>query len=101
MARKKKQVETMESLDSSAAYDAASIMSHCVALCQEERWREALHYSKTNREQAMEAGHTDVAESLRMAEAKIEYSFRRQLATSLISSAHTLLAKEYLLDVGE
>ena len=81
--------------------DSAAIMSECVALCQEERWREALRLCSENRQKADKQGNRDIAQSLAGAEAKIQYSLRRQMINALVCSAKDLLAKEYLLDVEE
>lgn len=73
-------------------------MSQCVALCQEEKWREA---ALLYRKMLKEAGENDEAvASLKGAQLKIEYSLRRQMAAALIKAAGDLLSKEYLLDVG-
>lgn len=75
-------------------------MSQCVTLCQEQRWREALLLCRRVAEQTKE-DKDGVQSALSGAETKIEYSLRRQMAAALIQSAKEILAKEYLLDVGE
>ena len=75
-------------------------MSQCVALCQEQRWREAVLLIRRMCVKAQNDGNTDLLESLSAALLKIEYSLRRQMAASMTRGAADLLAKEYLLDVG-
>lgn len=76
-------------------------MNQCVRLCQEQRWREALLLCRRVRSEAEKTGKSDLYVSLAGAQNKIEYSLRRQMATALVEGAKDLLAKEYLLDVGE
>ena len=75
-------------------------MSQCVTLCQERRWREALILCRRVTQDTA-ADKEGMQSALSGAEAKIEYSLRRQMAAALIHSAKEILAKEYLLDVGE
>lgn len=76
-------------------------MSQCVAFCQEQRWREALLLCKRLCEKAAKEGGADACVPFAGAQTKIEYSLRRQMAASLVVGAREMLAKEYLLDVGE
>ena len=76
-------------------------MSQCVALCQEQRWREALLLCRRMRSKADAKQDANLYASLEGAQAKIEYSLRRQMAASVVHHARHLLAKEFLLDVGE
>ena len=76
-------------------------MTQCVTLCQEQRWREALLLCRRICAKAEKEGNDDLYTSLSGAQNKIEYSLRRQMAAALIESAKEMLAKEYLLDVGE
>jgi len=76
-------------------------MSQCVSLCQEQRWREALLLLRRMCEKAQKEGNADLYVSLTGAQQKIEYSLRRQMAANLVAAARELLAKEYLLDVGQ
>ena len=88
----------------SAAQDTSSqadTMSQCVALCQEQRWREAVLLCRQVRARAKKNRNNEAYASLSAALLKLEYSLRRQMATGLITAAQDLLAKEFLLDVGE
>jgi hypothetical protein len=76
-------------------------MSRCVSLCQEQKWREALLLCKRICSKADAEGNAEMYASLAGAQAKIEYSLRRQMAGALVAAARDMLAKEYLLDVGE
>lgn len=76
-------------------------MGQGVALCQEERWREALALFLKMRNKARKDGKTDLVGTLNTALLKVEYSVRRQMAAALTKGAQELLAKEYLLDVGQ
>ena len=76
-------------------------MSQCVALCQDNQWREATLLSRRMVAKAKRGGNTDLATSLAGAQKKIEYSLRRQMAATMVRAARQLLRKEYLLDVGE
>lgn len=76
-------------------------MSKCIAFCQEQKWREALLLSRQSAAAAEKGEAADGFSGLGPAETKIEYSLRRQMAGSLIIAAKQMLAKEYLLDVGE
>jgi hypothetical protein len=76
-------------------------MSQCVALCQEQRWREAALLCRKMRDRTRQDGNLDLYNSLGGALVKIEYSLRRQMAAALVSAAQDLLAKEFLVDVRE
>jgi len=95
-ARKRKRAPADET-------DAASVadpLNQVVTLCQEQRWREALLLCRRgSRDADQPAGGLTAA--LGGAQAKIEYSLRRQMAAAFIEATKTMLAKEYLLDVGE
>lgn len=75
-------------------------LSRCIALCQEQRWREALLLSRQGAREVAD-GNEDAFPGLGPAETKVEFSLRRQMASSLVVAAKKMLAKEYLLDVGE
>jgi len=75
-------------------------MSQCVALCQQQQWREAVLLCRKMGEKARREGKKDLAETLKNASHKIEFSLRRQMAAALLSGAAELLKREYLLDVG-
>jgi len=94
-ARKKKQKKAS---DDPVVYDP---MSECASLCQQGKWREALILCRNECEKADNEGNKELSQSLNMAQSKIEYSLRRQIAATLINSGKKVLAKEYLLDVGE
>ena len=79
----------------------ADPMSQCVALCQEQRWREAVLLCRQVRARAGKNRNSDAYASLSAALLKLEYSLRRQMTAGLIGAAQDLLAKEFLLDVGE
>lgn len=85
----------------SAPEQPTDAMSQCIALCQEQKWREALLLSRQSAAAAEKGQAPDGFAGLGPAETKIEYSLRRQMAGSLIVAAKRMLAKEYLLDVGE
>jgi len=74
-------------------------MGECVALCQKNRWREAVLLCRRLRRKAIENGNEDLHNSLTAALSKVEYSLRRQMAGALIMAARDVLAKEFLLDV--
>ena len=76
-------------------------MSQCVALCQDQRWREAVQLCRQVRTKAKKNRNNEAYASLSGALVKLEYSLRRQMVASLVSAAQELLAKEFLLDVGE
>ena len=97
MAKKRKKNAAAES----AAAAPADPMTQCVTLCQEKRWRDALLLCRRVRAKAEQEGNDDLCLGLAGAQSKIEYSLRRQMAAAMIESAKELLAKEYLLDVGE
>ena len=78
------------------------LMTQCVTLCQENRWREAALTGRTLIRLARETGHDEFADGFEQgAMQKIEYSLRRQMAASLIVAARDFLKKEFLLDVAE
>jgi hypothetical protein len=78
------------------------LMTQCVMLCQENRWREAALVGRTLIHLARETGHDEFADGFEQgAMQKIEYSLRRQMASSLIVAARDFLKKEFLLDVAE
>lgn len=76
-------------------------MSRCIAFCQDQKWREALLLSRQSAAAAEKGDAVDGFTGLGPAETKVEFSLRRQMAGSLIVAAKKMLAKEYLLDVGE
>ncbi len=75
-------------------------MSKCVALCQEQRWREALVLFMSMCDKAERENNQPMVEGLSAGRQKVEYSLRRQMAAALIKGSRQLLAEEYLLDVG-
>lgn len=77
------------------------LMSQTVRLCQEERWREAALTCRRVLEKARNDGNTELLTSLGGALAKIECSLRRQQVVAVVEATRKLLAKEFLLDVGE
>jgi len=78
------------------------VMSQCVVMCQEKRWREALMLCRQAAVADDDAeGEGEPYFPLAGVQTKIEFSLRRQMAASLIQAAKNMLAKEYLLDVGE
>ncbi len=78
------------------------LMTQCVTLCQENRWREAALTGRTLIRLARETGHDEFADGFEQgAMQKIEYSLRRQMASSLVVAARDFLKKEFLLDVAE
>ncbi|MDT8391151.1 MAG: hypothetical protein RRC34_11645 [Lentisphaeria bacterium] len=85
----------------SAPEPPVDAMSTCIALCQEQKWREALLLSRQSAAAAEKGESADGFAGLGPAETKIEYSLRRQMAGGIIVAAKHMLAKEYLLDVGE
>lgn len=100
-ASKKKRSKTAKAENVESQQAPADAMSECVMLCQEKRWREALLLCRRLCAKAQKDGNPDLYVSLEGAQAKIEYSLRRQIAANLIKSAKQTLVKEYLLDVGE
>ncbi len=96
--KRKRKKERVKQPDAPAPADH---MTQCVMLCQEKKWREALMLCRRVCRKAEEEGNDDLYLGLSGAQSKIEYSLRRQMAAALIESAKELLAKEYLLDVGE
>ncbi len=100
-ARRKKNAEPQQQQQQQQQQAANDPMNQCVRLCQEQRWREALLLCRRVRSEADSTGKNDLYNSLSGAQNKIEYSLRRQMATALVEAAKDVLAKEYLLDVGE
>ncbi len=97
----KSQSEPSKKSKAKAAPDIqAESLGQCVALCQEQRWREALAAARQILDKAQELGNKDLYNSFSGARLKIEYSLRRQMAASLVNGAKQLL-KEFRLDVGE
>jgi len=96
-ARKKRR----RAAEASEDQDNNDPMTECVALCQQQRWREAVLLCRHMAEKARKSGNKQVYTSLATASVKLEYSLRRQMAASLIVAAKQLLAKEFLLDVSE
>lgn len=75
------------------------LMTSCVTLCQENRWREAAIAGR-KLVAALEKEDQAFAESFKNgALRKIDYSLRRQMAASLIKCTQNMLDKEFLLDV--
>ena len=95
-SRSKKSPKTVQS--DNAPEDT---MSQCVALCQEQHWREAALLCRHVHSKAERDGKNDLAMSLDGALKKIEFSLRRQMAATLAFGAKKLLKKEYLLDAGQ
>jgi len=81
--------------------NSTDLMSQCVTLCQEERWREAVLLYRKMLEKAKKAGNDAMCTAMEGALQKIEYSMRRQMASSAINGVKKLLIEEYLLDVGK
>jgi len=77
------------------------VMSQLALLCQENRWREAVLQARSALAEAESEGHEEMVAPLSMALAKIEMSWRRQMASAFMDKAKEMLKKEYLLDVGE
>lgn len=100
-ASKKKKAETAGKKAAPKQPQPVDAMSECAMLCQEQKWREALLLCRRMHTKAQKEGNPDLYVSLEGARAKIEFSLRRQIASHLIESAKQVLAKEYLLDVGE
>ncbi|MFW5996784.1 MAG: hypothetical protein ACOCZS_04305 [Verrucomicrobiota bacterium] len=96
--KKKRRRKRKNSSSETPSYDP---MSECVTLCQQNKWREALMLCRRECHKAREEGNEDLYLSLHGAQTKVEYSLRRQMAAVLLNSARDILAKEYLLDVGE
>jgi hypothetical protein len=97
VSKKKKKKQIQEELDTGAT----DPMSQCALLCQEQRWREAAQIFQSVCKKAANANNKDLLAGLTAARLKVEYSLRRQMATTLTQGAKRLLAKEFLLDVGE
>jgi len=77
------------------------LMSQTALLCQEERWREAALICRRVLDKARNDGNTELLGSLGGALSKIECSLRRQQVAAAVEATRKLLAKEFLLDVGE
>ncbi len=76
-------------------------MTTCVELCQQSRWREALVVCRETSAIAKSEGNGELVSGLAAAAVKIEKNVRREMVGSVIDAARQMLAKEYLLDVGE
>jgi len=100
--RKRKRSTRVPQPVKKAAVQAApdDAMSQCVALCQKQQWRDAVLLCRKMGDKARREGKKDLAETLKNASHKIEFSLRRQMAAALLSDAAELLKREYLLDVG-
>ncbi len=81
--------------------DSADYMSQCVALCQEQKWREALLLCRQAEQESRQKSKPEIYAGLQAAETKIDRSVRREMADALIKKTAELLQKEYLLDVSE
>ena len=77
------------------------LLSQCVLLCQTQRWREAALLCRRVQHRAVNDGNDDLVQSLAGARTKIDYSLRRQMTAAAVHAVRQLLAKEFLLDVGE
>ena len=84
-----------------AKVPGTDLLSQCVRLCQSQRWREAALLCQRVQNRATNDGNDDLALSLAGARVKIDFSLRRQMAAAAVHSVRQLLAKEFLLDVGE
>jgi len=98
---KKRSARAKSATTDTAQAGAEDSMSQGVALCQEQRWREAVLLFRKVRNKAVRSGNTELAGTLKTALLKVEFSLRRQMGATLIKGARELLAKEYLLDVGQ
>jgi len=97
MSRKSSKQEKSQSLSS----PSSDPMTACVELCQQNRWREALVICRETSNNAKADGNTELISGLAAAAVKIEKNVRREMVGSVINAAREMLAKEYLLDVGE
>jgi len=77
------------------------LLSQCVMLCQAQRWREAALLCRRVQNRAASDGNDDLVQSLAGARTKIDFSLRRQMTAAAVNAVRQLLAKEFLLDVGE
>lgn len=77
------------------------LLSQCVMLCQTQRWREAALLCRRVQNRAASDGNEDLVQSLAGARTKIDFSLRRQMTAAAVIAVRQLLAKEFLLDVGE
>ena len=77
------------------------LLSQCVMLCQTQRWREAALLCRRVQNRAASDGNDDLVQSLAGARTKIDFSLRRQMTAAAVHAVRQLLAKEFLLDVGE
>ncbi len=104
MAKAKRKSSSVKGAAAETPQEEAPVedpMSQCVALCQEQRWREALIIFMRMCDKAERENNQPMVEGLMAGRQKVEYSLRRQMAAGLIHGARQLLAEEYLLDVGE
>ncbi len=85
----------------SEASAGPDLMSQCAIYCQQQEWRKAVVSFKQMCEKAAAENNGTMLQGLSSAQSKVEFSLRRQMAASLVDSVKNLLAKEYLLDVGE
>lgn len=100
--RKRRRVARTPQIATDAPQSAPDdTMSQCVALCQNQQWREAVLLCRKMGDKARREGKKDLAETLKNASHKIEFSLRRQMAAALMSDAAELLKREYLLDAGK
>ncbi len=76
------------------------LLSQTVFFCQNQRWREAAVTCRRVLERARNEGNVELQQSMTGALTKIEYSLRRQMVAAAVSATQDLLAKEFLLDVG-
>lgn len=99
---KRKRKRSARTPQPAAASEASpdDAMSQCVALCQKQQWRDAVLLCRRMGDKARREGKKDLADTLKNASHKIEFSLRRQMAAALLSDAAELLKREYLLDVG-
>ena len=76
------------------------LLSQTVFFCQNQRWREAAVTCRRVLERARNEGNVELQQSMTGALTKIEYSLRRQMVAAAVCATQDLLAKEFLLDVG-
>ena len=69
-------------------------MSAVIALCQENRWREAELACYSAMEYYLVEDKAAIAEQIRMAMQKIDRSLRRQMILAFINEAQKMLNKE-------
>ncbi len=102
--RESQQQRPVEEESAPPQEEGTDVMSKIAALCQENRWREAV---LTGRQALAEAENSDGDENsdfvlpLTMAVSKLEMSLKRQMAAAFLNKAEEMLKKEYLLNVGE